>query len=180
MIKKSYPPGPRKKRRYSSGSEYKKELSEKQKLRSYYGLSESQFKSYVQESLKRRGKGGDATLNLLKEIEKRFDNVVFRLGFAKSRKEAKQLISHGYFLINSKPVNISSRKIKKGDIISFRDSKKNKNLFKSLKLTLKNHQAPEWLVLNREKAEGKAKEEPLGENVELPIDITAIFEFYSR
>jgi len=107
------------------------------------------------------------------------DNVVFRLGFAKSRREAKQMVSHGYFLINGKPVNISSFAVKRGEDVSFKESKKEKIIFKNLFSTLKSYQQPKWLELNKEKMEGKIIAEPTAEDVN-NIDISSIFEFYSR
>lgn len=179
FIKRPYAPGPKKKRRGGSFSEFAKELREKQKLRKYYGLGERQFRNHVKAVLQNRGQGGDATLLLLKELERRVDNVVFRLGFAKSRREAKQMVSHGYFLINGKPVNISSFSVKKGTIIAFKESKKEKTIFKNLESVLKNYQPPKWIDLNKEKIEAKIVAEPTVDDVN-NIDISSIFEFYSR
>lgn len=179
FIRRPYAPGPKKKRRSGSFSEFAKELKEKQKLRKYYGLGERQFRNHVKFVLQKRGQGGDATLLLLKELENRLDNVVFRLGFAKSRREAKQMVSHGYFLVNEKPVNISSFATKKGVKVSFKENKKSKVIFKNLSSSLKAYQAPKWLDLDKEKIEGKIKEEPTAEDVN-NIDISSIFEFYSR
>ncbi len=180
MIKKAYPPGARKKRRKSSGSEYGWELAEKQRLRHYYNLSETQFRNYVKNILKGREKVEDAGLLLIRKLEKRLDNVVYKLGFAKSRKEARQLVSHGYFLVNSKPVNIPSFELKKGDKISIRETKKKKTLIKNLSVTLKNYQPPTWLKLDKNKLEGELIGEPTKQDVGVPVDISAIFEFYSR
>ena len=181
IIKKPYAPGTRKRRRRNPRlSEYGKELAEKQKLRAYFGLSESQFRKYVRDILKSRGKVEDATLLLLKKLEKRLDNVVFKLGFAKSRREARELVSHSHFLVNQKPVNIPSFEVKKGTIISLKENKKKKPFFQSLKVSLKNYQSPEWLKLNKEKIEGKVIEEPSVDEVSSAVDISAIFEFYSR
>ncbi|MDD5738382.1 MAG: 30S ribosomal protein S4 [Candidatus Pacebacteria bacterium] len=179
FIRRPYAPGPKKKRRSNSFSEFAKQLKEKQKLRKYYGLGERQFRNYVKIVLQNRGQGGDATLLLLKELENRLDNVVFRLGFAKSRREAKQMVSHGYFLINNKPVNISSFATKKGTVVSFKENKKEKAIFKNLSSILKSYQQPRWLELNKEKMEGKIVAEPTAEDVN-NIDISSIFEFYSR
>lgn len=179
FIRRPYAPGPKKKRRSGSFSEFAKELKEKQKLRKYYGLGERQFRNHVKLVLQKRGQGGDATLLLLKALENRLDNVVFRLGFAKSRREAKQMVSHGYFLINKKPVNISSFSIKKGTTVSFKENKKEKTIFKNLVLSLKNYQTPKWMDLDKEKIEGKITADPTAEDVN-NIDISSIFEFYSR
>lgn len=179
FIRRPYAPGPKRKRRGGSFSEFAKELKEKQKLRKYYGLGERQFRNHVKFVLQKRGQGGDATLLLLKELERRLDNVVFRLGFARSRREAKQMVSHGYFLVNEKPVNISSFATKKGLKVSFKENKKEKAIFKSLSPALKSYQQPKWLDLDKEKMEGKIVAEPTAEDVN-NIDISSIFEFYSR
>ncbi len=181
MVKKPYPPGLQRKRRRSILlSEYGKELAEKQKLKNYYGLRENQFKRYVEEILKARGKVEDAGILLIKKLEKRLDNVVFRLGFARSRREARELVSHGHFLVDSKPVNIPSFQVEKGQVISIKESKKKKPYFKNLSVFLKNYQPPAWLKLDREKLEGKMIGEPTGEDIGVPVDVSAIFEFYSR
>ena len=175
FIKRPYSPGLKKKRRGGSFSEYAKELREKQKLRGYYGLGERQFRNYVKSVLQRRGQGGDATLILLKKLENRLDNVVFRLGFAKSRKEAKQMVSHGYFLVNGKPVNVSSFAVKKDTVIAFKPAKQEKTIFKNLSSALKNYQAPTWLALDKSKMEGNVIAEPTADDVN-NVDISSIFE----
>jgi len=181
MVKKPYPPGLQRKRRRSILlSEYGKELAEKQKLKNYYGLRENQFKRYVEEILKARGKVEDAGILLIKKLEKRLDNVVFRLGFARSRREARELVSHGHFLVDSKPVNIPSFQVEKGQVISVKESKKKKPYFKNLSVFLRNYQPPAWLKLDSQKLEGKMIGEPTGEDIGVPVDVSAIFEFYSR
>lgn len=180
FIKRPYPPGPRKKRRRFSFSEYAKELTEKQKLQKYYGLSEKQFRKYVQNVLEKRGKVEDSPLLLIKTLEKRLDNVVFRMGFARSRREARELVSHGHFLVEGKPVNIPAFQTKKGMTIVLKKSKQKKPFFKDLLLTLKNYQAPSWLKIDVKKLEGKIASEPTLEDAGTAVDISAIFEFYSR
>ena len=182
MIKRAYPPGPQKRRRRRTLllSEYGKELAEKQKLKNYYGLRETQFRKYVKEILKSRGKVEDAALSLIKKLEKRLDNVVFRLGFAKSRKEARSLVSHGHFLVNSKPVNIPSFELKKNEVVSLKETKKKTTLFKNLFLALKSYQPPLWLKLNHKKMEGQLIGEPSLEEIGPIADVSSIFEFYSR
>lgn len=182
MIKRPYPPGQKKRRRRRVRfSEYGKELAEKQKLRRYYGLGEHQFRKYVKGVLQKRGRTKeDASLTLIKKLEKRLDNVVFRLGFARSRAESKELVSHSHFLVNSKPVNIPSFEVKKGTKVYLKETKKQKPFFKNLSLTLKNYTPPAWLKLNREKMEGEVVGEPTAEDISSAVDIPAIFEFYSR
>lgn len=180
MVKRPYPPGIKKKRRLPPPSEYGKELREKQKLRNLYNLDERQFKNYVKKILGKRRKVEDASVLLIKILESRLDNLVFRLGFANSRAQARQLVSHGYFLVNGKSVNIPSYQLKKGDIISLKPGKIKKNIFKDLKNLIKKYKTPNWLELDREKLEGKLIGEPSLEEVAPPVEISAIFEFYSR
>jgi small subunit ribosomal protein S4 len=180
MVKRPYPPGLPGKRRKSPPSEYKKELIEKQKLRYWYGLSDSQLKKYVREVLEKRGKVEDVSALLIQNLEKRLDNVVYRLGFAVSRDQARQLVSHKFFLVNGKPVNIPSFSLKVGDTISLKPQKLKKAIFKDLKERLKKHQVPSWLSLDPEKFEGKVISEPKVEEVAPPVEVSAVFEFYSR
>ena len=181
MVKRAYPPGfERKGRRRRTISDYGKALKEKQKLRHWYGLSERQFKKYVKETLAKQGKVEDVSNELIKRLEKRLDNVIFRLGFAKSRIHARQLVSHGYFLVNKKPVNVSSFELKKGDVITIKKGKNKKIVFKDLPILLKKKQVSSWLELNKEKLEGKFIGEPSLEEAAPPTEIPVIFEFYSR
>jgi small subunit ribosomal protein S4 len=161
-------------------SEYNKELREKQKLRNWYNLKEHQFKKYIQDVLSKRGKTVNLSLELIKKLEKRLDNVIFRMNLAKSRKGARQLISHGYFLINGKEINIPSFEVKKGDIISLRKGKKDKNLFKILLTSSQKVQIPSWLQFNMKKMEGKITAEPSLEEALPPAEILSVFEFYSK
>jgi small subunit ribosomal protein S4 len=180
MIKRPYPPGNLKKRKPMPPSEYKRELIEKQKLRFWYGLSDRQLKNYVKNVLKNRKKGEDVSALLIQNLEKRLDNVVYHLGFAKSREHARQLVSHKFFLVNGKPVNIPSYILKVGDTISLKDHKLKKVIFKDLKEKLKKQVVPNWLSLDPEKCEGKVISEPTVEKSVLPIDVPSVFEFYSR
>lgn len=180
MVKRSFPPGIRGKRRKPALSDYAKELIEKQKLRNWYGLSERQFKKYVKEILQKRGRVENLGQRLIEKLESRLDNVVFRLGFAKSRFSARQLVSHGYFLINKKPVNIPSFELKKGDVISLKESKKKSAVFKNFQTEIKKYEIPQWLKLNIDKLEGEFIRKPSLEEVVPPAEISTIFEYYSR
>jgi len=180
MVKRSYPPGFRGKRRRRTFSEYAKQLSEKQKLKNWYNLKEYQFKRYVKKVLEKRGKIGDTQDLLIKKLEKRLDNVIFRLGFASSRPEARQLVAHGHFLVNGKKVNISSYQIKKGDKIKISPLSQKKIIFQNLPLILKKYQPPSWLKLDVKKLEGKVVGEPSFEEASPSAEVSAIFEFYSR
>jgi len=180
MIKKPYPPGQRRKRRTKALSEYGKELREKQKLKNWYNLREGQFRNYVKAALRERHKVDDAEALLIKLLESRLDNVVFRLGFAASRNAARAMVSHRHFLVNNKVVNIPSYSIKKGDRISLDAKSLKKNILHNLTLTLKKQNPPSWLGLDAEKLEGKVIKEPVLEEALPPAEISSIFEFYSR
>ena len=180
IVKRNYPPGLRLKKRRMKISEYGKELAEKQKLRKWYNVSEKQFKKYVTNILKMKEKKEDAGDLLIKRLESRLDNVIFRFGFAQSRFEAKQMVSHGHFLVNKKNVNIPSFEVKKGDEIEVREkSKKNKKL-KDLKTVLKNNSQSLWLSLNADEMKGKVLYIPSEEEANVPVETSVIFEFYSK
>jgi small subunit ribosomal protein S4 len=180
MVKRSYPPGKKGKRRPSRLSEYGKEFREKQKLKFWYGLRERQFKKYVKDILAKRKKTEDIDLLLIRRLESRLDNVIFRLGLAASRKQARKLITQKHFLVNGKPVNFPSFEVKKGDVISVKPKSLKKIIFQNLNLTLKKYQPPAWLELNKEKLEGKVIGEPSLEEINIPVEIPMILEFYSR
>ena len=180
MIKRPYPPGPKKKRKGGALSEYGKELMEKQKLRNWYNLQERQFKNYVKKILSKRGRAGDAANSLIATLEKRLDNVIFRLGFATSRPQAKQMISHKLFLVNGRSIDVPSFSVKKGDVISVKPQKTKKTIFQNLPNLLKKHNPPSWLKLNSQKLEGEVVGEPSLEEASPPAEISAIFELYSK
>ena len=180
MVKRPYSPGQKGKRRKGPPSEFGKESREKQKLKILYNLDEKQFKNYVKKVLERKGKVGDLSAFLIKILESRLDNVVFRLGLAKSRAQAKQLVSHNFFLVNEKPVNLPSYQLKKGDVITIKPPKTKKAIFQNLKNLLKKYKTPSWFELDVEKLEGKIVGEPKLEEVAPPVEIPAIFEYYSR
>lgn len=122
----------------------------------------------------------DATNLLIKTLESRLDNIVFRLGLASSRAQAQQLVSYSHILVNGKSINTPSYLVKKGDIISIKEQKAKKAAFQNLKNLLKKHKTPSWLELDVEKLGGKIKGEPNPEEVAPPVEISAIFEYYSR
>jgi small subunit ribosomal protein S4 len=180
LYKKNYPSRGRGRHPKGAMSEYGKELIEKQIVKMLYRISERQVKNYVKEALKKRGLVEDASLELIKKLEKRLDNVVYRLGFATSRAQARQLVSHKHFLVNGKPMNIPSYQVKVGDIISVKENKKNRTFYKRISLILKNYQPPSWLALDKAKLEGKVIGEPTAEEASIPAEISSIFEFYSK
>lgn len=173
-------PDPKRKKREGAVSEYKKSLKEKQALKRLYGLSEKQFKRYVKESLEKMQRVENVSDELIKSLEKRLDNVVFRSGFAKTRAHSRQMVNHSYFLVNGKPVNIPSFKVNKGDVIAVKEQKKKKPIFKDLAADLKKVQTHAWLVLDKAKFEVKAIGQPSLAEVNPPVEISSVFEFYSR
>ncbi len=161
-------------------SEYGKELKEKQKLKNWYNLRERQFRNYVKDVLEKRGKIKDTGDLLIKKLETRLDNVIFRLGFTASRKNARQIVNHGHFLVNGRKVDIPSYIVKKGDKITLNAKAVKKTIFQNLPQTLKKYTPPAWLKLNVEKLEGEVIGDPTLEEASPPAEISAIFEFYSR
>ena len=180
LVRRSYPPGEKGKRRRRRISEYGKELQEKQKLKVWYHLREKQFRNYIKEVLDKRGQVEDAGALLIRKLESRLDNVVFRLGFVPSRKQARQLVNHGHFLVNGKKVDFPSYEVKKGDIIGLNSRSQKRAIFENLPTILKKYTPPSWLKIDAKKLEGKVLGEPNLEEVAPPAEISAIFEFYSR
>lgn len=167
---------PLQKKRPRKVSEYGLQLKEKQKLKLLYGLREKQFKNYVMEAIKKRG---DATSFLIKSLESRLDNAVYRLGFAPSRNSARQMVSHGHISVNNKKATIPSFRIRAGDKISIKERSKNKQIFKNLDITLKGFQPPEWLKLDKIKKEGEIMSLP-SDQKDYQINASAIVEFYLK
>lgn len=177
MIRKPYPPGIHGKTYKRRASEYGLQLIEKQKIRYAYGISEKQFKGYFKKIVSQKVNKEDF---LAQQLEGRLDNVVFRLGLAKSRKLARQIVNHGHILVNKRKVDIPSYQVKKGDIIKIREKSKKSNLFNNLKITLKKYEAPKWISLDREKLEGEIKRDPILDDLDKIGKISMIIEYYSR
>lgn len=176
MIKKPYSPGIHK-RKGGPSSEYGIQLLEKQKIRHTYGIRERQFKRYFREASREKGVVGD---NLIGKLETRLDNIVFRLKWAESRKQARQLVSHGHILINGKRVNLPSFGVELKDIVKIKPASLNLALFKDLRTKLKGYKPPSWLSFDKDKLEGKILSLPKQEDVNPPADLQMIVEFYSR
>ena len=166
----SHPAQSRKKK-----SEYGIQLNEKQKVKFLYGLQETQFRNTFEKASKRPGSAGE---NLLIMLESRFDNVVFRMGFAATRREARQLVNHGHFLVNGQKANIPSMELKAGDVVSVKKQSQSSVKFKELKDMIIT--TPEWIDLNMDKFEGKILRTPVRADVDMPIEEHYIVEFYSR
>lgn len=180
ILRKPFPPGiTPKKQRQKVLSEHGRELRESQKLRKIYAIGEKSFKRLIKETLKKRAKHDVSTL-LIRKLEKRLANIIFRAGYSKSRKGAKQLVSHGHFLLNNKKVNIPSIEVKVGDEIKIREESKKKPYFsKALALLNKESNVPSWISLNKEKTSIKVVSEPNVEELGIKVDIPLIISFYS-
>lgn len=174
--RRNYPPGQHGQGR-SKVSAYGVQLREKQKVRRIYGLLEKQFRSYFAEADRLKGVTGE---NLLFLLEKRLDNVVYRLGFASSRSESRQLIRHGHFTLNGRKVNIPSIQIKLGDIIDLREkSRKIASITDSLESVVRRG-VPQWLELDRDAFKGIIKGLPTREDIVTPIQEQLVVELYSK
>ena len=158
-------------------SEYGLQLREKQKTRRYYGVLESQFAKYFEMAVSKKGVTGE---NLLKILESRLDNVVYRLGFAMSRAEARQLVRHGHFLINGKKVNIPSYLVKEGEMITIRDKSRSSDKFKLIIENNASRVPPAWLDLDTNTLQAKVVSMPEREHIDLPIEEHLIVELYSK
>ena len=180
FARRPYPPGLKKKKPSRQLSEYGKEVREKQKLKYLYNLREKQFGNYVKKILAVRGGTADAAQSLIQLLELRLDNAIFRLGFASTRQQARQMVSHGHFLVNDTRTTTPSYHLRKGDVVSLRSQSKNKTLFKDLGSRLKGFQPPAWLELDKANFTAKVTGDPSLVEATPPVEMSAIFEFYSR
>lgn len=158
-------------------SNYGVQLREKQKVRRIYGILEKQFRAYFEEAERIKGVTGE---NLLRLLETRFDNVVYRMGFGESRAEARQLVRHGHFTVNGKKVNIPSYQIKVNDLIAVKATSKASEKLKALAENSASKTAPQWLSINPEMMEARVISLPTREDVDIPIEEHLIVELYSR
>jgi len=142
-----------------------------------YGVLERQFRRYFREAERRKGLTGD---NLLQILESRLDNIVYRLGFASSRAEARQLVRHGHFDVNERKTNIPSYLVKPGDRIAVRDRSKNSVYFKDLVTEMEHRFLPEWLSIDVETLSGRVLALPTRDQIDVPIDEHLVIEYYSR
>ena len=162
-----------------AASEYGTQLLDKQRVRFTYNLRERQFARYVREAAEK--KGISPAEYLFRTLESRLDNVVYRLGFAKSRAAARQMVSHGHVTVNGKKVTIPSLGVRTGNVIGIRDGSKNKALFGDMALRLKDYTAPKWLILDEKKPEGKVKDMPVPDATAGDMgNLTSVLEFYGR
>lgn len=158
-------------------SEYAMQLTEKQKVKFIYGVLEKQFRTYYKKAEKMEGKAGE---NLLILLETRLDNVVYRLGFAKTRREARQLTSHGHFTVNGQKVNIASYRVKPGDVIAVREKSRSSAKFKALVEELGATATPKWLEKEKDSFEGKVIAMPQRDDIDYEVAEHLIVELYSK
>ena len=158
-------------------SEYGTQLREKQKARRIYGLLEGQFRSYFEKAERMKGITGE---NLLVLLERRLDNVVYRLGMADSRNQARQMVLHGHFTVNGHRVNIPSYLVRAGEVIQIKETSKESPLLKGVIENLGTKSAPAWLELSAADVSGKVMRYPTREEIEIPVQEHLIVELYSR
>ena len=158
-------------------SEYGLQLREKQKAKFIYGVLEKPFRNYFAKAQKMNGMTGD---NLMILLESRLDNVVFRMGFARTRKEARQIVDHKFVLVNGKQVNIPSYLVKAGDVIEIKEKNKGLQRMKDIVEVTGGRLVPDWLDVDAEKLQGTVKELPSREQIDVPVDEMLIVELYSK
>ena len=158
-------------------SEYGLQLREKQKAKFIYGVLEKPFRNYYDKAERLNGQTGE---NLMILLERRLDNVIFRLGFARTRKEARQIVDHKFVTVNGKVVNIPSYLVKAGDVIEIKESKKNIQRMKDIVEVAGGRIVPEWLDIDAEKLQGTVKELPSREQIDVPVNEMLIVELYSK
>jgi small subunit ribosomal protein S4 len=170
------PPGQHGVRRRKVG-DYGLQLREKQKIRRVYGVLERQFRNYFREAQTHPGVTGEW---LLRSLELRLDNVVYRMGLASSRAQARQLVGHGHLAVNGRPTNIPSFQLKPGDRIEVRETRRSREPFKVAKETLRSHQAPEWLSVDAATLSGTIGAPPSRDQMPLDLNEQLVVEYYSR
>jgi len=177
IIRRNYPPGVHGQKGTGRLTGYGIQLREKQKAKRLYGVMETQFRNYFESAKKLKG---DTSEHLVRNLETRLDNVVYKLGFARSRAMARQMVSHGLLTVNDKKVNIPSYAVRTNDVIRIKDNKTSKKIFENLKDRLNKHETPSWLLLDANKLEGKILGMPEGDELKQLFDPKLIVEFYSR
>jgi len=173
--RRTYAPGQHGQGRRAKVSDYGHQLREKQKARRIYGVLERQFRGYFRQAARSKGVTGERLLQIL---ELRLDNVIYRLGFADSRNQARQLVNHGHFAVNGRRVDIPSYLVKEGDQISVRESSRSATYFKDL--ALGDRVVPEWLRLDAANQAGSVVRAPKREDIDIPVQEHLIVEKYSR
>ncbi len=175
--RRGYPPGQHGQRRGRKNSDYAIQLREKQKVKRMYGLSENQFRLFFKSADHQKGITGT---NLLVSLERRLDNVVYRLGFVNSRTQGRQLVKHNHFLVNGKKVNIPSYTMKMGDVVEIREKSRNMQTIKDSLDAVVRRGIPQWLDLDKDGLKGIVKVYPVREDLTMPIQEQLIVELYSK
>ena len=158
-------------------SDYQRQLREKQKARRVYGVMEKQFRRYYRSALRKRGLTG---VNLLQSLELRLDNVVFRLGFAASRAQARELVTHGHFNVNGRRTDVPSMLVRPGDQVEVREGSRKRTFFKDLPALAETRPAPRWIDRDLQNLAGRILQNPERQDVDASLKEQAIVEFYSR
>lgn len=172
------PPGQHGDRRQRRPSEYGLQLREKQKVRWLYGVLEKQFRRHFAEADRQEGVTGE---NLLRILEMRLDNVVYRLGLASTRPQARQLVNHGHIVLNGRKTDIPSAQVRPGDVVGVRPESRNKEYFKVVEEEIEHRELPEWLSRNDKELSGTVLQAPTRDQMVLPpINEQLVVEFYSR
>ena len=175
---KNFPPGQHGQRRTRRPSEFGLQLREKQKVRRFYGVMESQFHKHFVEAERRGGVTGD---NLLQILESRLDNVVYRMGFADSRRQARQLVRHGHFMVNDRKTNIPSFLVKPGDVVTVRPGSRSRTYFTDFGEVLDTRRAPDWMTMDPRALSGRILNLPARDQIEVPsFNEALVVEHYSR
>lgn len=177
MVRKPYAPGPHGKNRRKTISEYGKQLREKQKVKSIYGVMEKQFSNYFKKVSSKKGVTGEM---LLQQLELRLDNLVYRAGLANSRAQARQIVSHGFFHVNGRKVNIPSYSVCVGDIIKVNEHKKDCKFVEAIMPAFKKAEDKSWFKTNKDNLEIEVKSLPATTDFEEGLDMALVVEFYSR
>ncbi len=175
--RRSYPPGEHGERRGRKISDYGIQLREKQKIKRIYGLSEKQFHLFFERADRQKGITG---ANLLVALERRLDNVVYRLGFANSRTQARQLVQHSHFLVNGKKVNIPSLLVRIGDVVEVRERSRKIQLIQDSLDAVVRRGVPQWLDLEKDNLKGVIKSLPVREDLTMPMQEQLVVELYSK
>jgi small subunit ribosomal protein S4 len=175
--RRSYPPGQHGERRGRKASDYGIQLREKQKIKRIYGLSEKQFHLFFERADHQKGITGT---NLLVALERRLDNVVYRLGFANSRTQARQLVQHSHFTVNGRKVNIPSFQVKVGDAVEVRERSKKIQLIQDSLDAVVRRGIPQWLDLEKDSLKGMIKSLPVREDLTMPMQEQLVVELYSK
>lgn len=158
-------------------SEYALQLREKQKAKFIYGVLEKPFRNYYDKADRMKGQTGE---NLMVLLERRLDNVVFRMGFARTRREARQVVGHKHIAVNGKVINVPSYLIKAGDVVEVKEASKNIQRFKDIKEIAGGRNFPEWMDVDKENLKGTIKEFPNREAIDVPVNEMLIVELYSK